>query len=181
MPSPMDVDSLRKSRRKTTSASVPMSWSGPGKNSNMSWSGPEKHQTQPKPGNSHEQRPKPRSTPDQPKPTVHPKPKPTPPPKPVSPPPSHASLVHGVIMYYDNILTNISKPDYDKKFVLLHIHPDKVVAFFKKDADYIKKARPIMEFIESIWKEAFPIVKNMNITKDRLRKIIMKHLHDVTK
>jgi hypothetical protein len=104
-------------------------------------------------------------------------PKPVPP-KPVSPPPTLENLVHEVVNYYEKIIQS-KETQFDKKYVLLHIHPDKVLASFKiTHADEIRKKHTrLVSFINNIFKEVYPNVSSGNkVTKDELRKIIVKHM-----
>jgi hypothetical protein len=136
----------------------------------MDWSGPEKRQTSHS-GQKHKSEPASNSNSNKKSNN-----KPTPP-KPVSPPPTLATLVHEVVNYYENIIQG-KETQFDKKYVLLHIHPDKVLARFKIiHADEIRKNTSLLSFINNVFKEVYPKVSSgTKITKDELYKIVVKHM-----
>lgn len=167
---PMDIDSSSLHR---SSSVQPMEVSDSGKHQH--------HKASKNKSRSSHQKPKPATPPHAhhapPPKAAHHAPPPKAAPRAHAPPPPpksplHADLVQGVLSYYNNIYNN-PKTEYSRKKLLLHVHPDKVSAHFKKDSDYIKKNAKIMEFINSVFVK---INGKPEITKKGFHDIIADNL-----
>lgn len=179
MPSPMDVDRDRKSsskpRKKAKVAAKtlsPMEWSKPKTKSKTKSVSMSKSKSKTKTKKEHsEPKSKPAAAsaaPAAPEADVK-----------ASKAPSGKTVAIEVIGHYEKIMKD-PKTEFDKKYILLHIHPDKVNgAFSGERADLIRKNAQLVTFINDVFKQVYEIVKDgkTTITKEKLYTIINKLMY----